>query len=207
MFRAANKLGVLHDKCLDSRGNVNLSESSLFLSGLPTNHLGVSCTKSHFPKIISDAVKSILFVTGAASHTVDPEVKSNLNLAEYRTTVNTPYLLYSITFQLIDVLIWYKQYSDEHQVVEENKKLWQTDSLPHQKGDWTKGEVVRVASNGYATFQPAAGGATLSIIPSMVNEFKLRAGQPMEVITRLDSSGTKRLIKFIRVLKPDQQAI
>lgn len=202
MFRAANKLGLLHDKCLDSRGKVNLSESSLFLSGLPTSHLGVSCAKSHFPKIISDAVKSILFITGAASHTIDPEVKNNLNLVDYRKKIDTPYLLYSITFQLVDILIWYRQYSEENLAIEENKKLWRSDDQHQQEGDWTKGEVVRVADNGFGTFQPSSGGATLSIIPSMVNEFKLREKQTIEVITKADPTGTKKLIKSIRVLKP-----
>ncbi|MCA6412981.1 MAG: hypothetical protein IM601_12810, partial [Cytophagales bacterium] len=108
MFRATNTIGLLHDRCVDG-GKVNLSESSLFLSGVATKHLGVSCKKAHFNKIISESVKSIIFITGAASHTVDPEIKNNINLTDYRQSVNTPYLLYSLTFQLLDILIWFKK--------------------------------------------------------------------------------------------------
>ncbi|MBK7390180.1 MAG: hypothetical protein IPI23_14235 [Bacteroidetes bacterium] len=114
MFRCAHKIGLLHDKCIDGKGKVNLTESSLFLAGEPTKFLEVKCSIAHFNKIIIDAVKSILFITGAASHTIDPEIKNNINLVEYRKTVNSPFLLYSIAFQLMDILIWFKKYADEN---------------------------------------------------------------------------------------------
>lgn len=199
MFRAANKIGLLHDKCI-SGGKVNLSESSLFLAGEPTKHLNVRCKQSHFTKIISESVKSIVFVTGAASHTVDPEIKNNINLSEYRQWVNTPYLLYSLTFQLIDVLIWFKKYADENSDTVKNKSLWETLETSSSEDEWIKGQVIKIAENGYGTFKPLTGGNTLSIIPSKVSELKLYETQTIEVITKPDPTGTKKLIKSIRVL-------
>ena len=35
MFRDANKRGLLHDKCIDEKRKVNLTESSLFMAGKP----------------------------------------------------------------------------------------------------------------------------------------------------------------------------
>jgi hypothetical protein len=125
LFRKANKLGLLHEKCLEN-GKVNLAESSLFLSGEQTKHLGVKCKKAHFPKIISDAVRNILFVTGAASHTVEADQSKNINLQEFRITNGTPYLLYSLTFQLLDVLIWFKNYASANSDLERNKALWES---------------------------------------------------------------------------------
>lgn len=124
-FRSANKFGLLHNACIPN-GKVNLSESSLFLSGKDTLHLGVKCVKSHFPKLIADAVQSIIFITGAASHTTDPDIKNNINLLEYRKIIRTPYLLYSLTFQLMDVLVWFKEYVDKHSNFDENKTKWMT---------------------------------------------------------------------------------
>lgn len=199
MFRCANKIGLLHDKCIDGKGKVNLTESSLFMAGEPTKYLEVKCAVPHFNKIIIDAVKSILFLTGAASHTVDPEIKNNINLNEYRKTVNTPYLLYSITFQLLDILIWFKKYADENPDKEKNKLLWTSVVTTVVTGDWIPGEVIRIAPNGYGTFQPSAGGSSLSIIPAKVSELSLKEKQLIEVITKPDTAGTKILIHDIRV--------
>jgi|GEM_PF-469358 len=124
MFRAANRFGLLHDACITKDGKVNLTESSLFLAGLETKHLNVKCAISHFPKLIADSVQSILFITGAASHTTDPEIKNNINLSQYRSIIRTPYLLYSLTFQLMDVLVWFKEYVGLNSDIKQNKLYW-----------------------------------------------------------------------------------
>jgi hypothetical protein len=197
MFRAANKTGLLHDSCIKA-GKVNLTESSLFLSGEHTKYAGVKCSKSHFSKIISDQVKSILFITGAASHTVDAEISNNINLEEYRKTVNTPYLLYSLTFQLMDILIWFKNYADANADKAKNKLSWESITNSNDQGQWIKGDVTRIASNGYGTFQPKFGANTLTIIPAKIKQFALNEGQPIEVTTKVDLSSGKTLIEDIR---------
>jgi hypothetical protein len=126
LFRKANEFGLLHDDCVKGgQGKVNLSESSLFLAGSQTKYLGVKCQKSHFTKIISENIKSLLFITGAASHTVDADIKNNLNLHEYRADIKTPYLLYSLTFQLMDFIIWFRNYFNDNIDVNMNKSLWE----------------------------------------------------------------------------------
>jgi hypothetical protein len=199
MFRAANRIGLLHDNCLKG-GKVNLTESSLFMSGEQTKHLDVKCKKVHFSKLLSNNVKSILFITGAASHTVDPDLPNNINLTEYRKSLNTPYLLYSLAFQLMDILIWFKKYVDEHPDKEANRSLWESLITSAPKGEWIKGEIIRIADNGYGTFQPLNGGKTLSIIPAKVKEHNLYSQQMIEVITKLDGTGTKTLIENIRII-------
>lgn len=198
MFRAANRRGFLHDKCLEG-GRVNLSESSLFLSGAKTKHLGVSCGVSHFNKIISEYVKLILFITGAASHTVDPEMARNINLASYRKEVNSPFMLYSLAFQLMDILIWFKSYTDKNPDIEKNKALWIDNPDIIAKAEGVIGTVIQIAENGYGTFEPKDGGKTLSIIPTMVRNYNLSEGDCIEVITKPNSDGTKLLIE--RILK------
>jgi hypothetical protein len=192
MFRAANKTGLLHDNCIKV-GKVNLTESSLFLSGEPTKYAGVKCSKSHFSKIISDQVKSILFITGAASHTVDAEISNNINLEEYRKTLATPYLLYSLTFQVMDILVWFKKYVDQNSDKEVNKTSWEAII-----GDWIPGKVTRIATNGFGTFLPKSGGSTLSIIPTTVNSLRLQEGQSIEVRTKIENT-VKTIIENIRL--------
>ncbi len=171
LFRCANRIGLLHDKCIQG-GKVNLTESSLFLSGEQTKHIEVWCKKVHFPKLISESVKSILFITGAASHTVDPDIRNNINLDQHRATNNTPYLLYSLTFQLMDILVWFKRYADENNDIKANKSHW----LPEQtfEGEWLEGNVINLNPiKGYAFFKPKYGVTNTLIPHPLVTQNKL----------------------------------
>lgn len=190
IFRLANKFGWLHDKCLLG-GRVNLTESSLFLAGEPTKHLNVFCTKKHFPKIIAEGVKNILFVTGAASHTADPDYKNNLDLQAYREIIKSPYLLYSLTYQLLDTIIWLDVYHKVQSDYALNVSYWAEQSL----SDLVIGKVTRIADNGYGTFLPNNETKTLSILPTFVTEHKLSEGQVIKVRTKID--GIKTLITEI----------
>ena len=191
-FRLANKYGLLHDACA-AGGKLNLSECSLFLAGEPTKHLKVSCEKKHFPKIIAESVKNMVFITGAASHTVDPDIKNNLDLLDYRKRINTPYLLYSLTFQLMDILIWFDSYLSENDNYQENKSYWVDES----GGEMMQGVVTRIAENGYGTFLPNNEVRTLSIVPKMVQEHGLFEGQKIKVKTKKD--GDKTFITEIEI--------
>lgn len=194
MFRSTNKFGLLHDSCIQG-GKVNLSESSLFLAGKDLKHNDAKCSVAHFPKIIADAVQSIIYTTGAASHTTDPDLRNNIGIDEYRKTINTPYLLYSLTFQLMDILIWFAKYVDKNQDVTANKKHWMETSQNIAEGDWIQGKVTKIAENGYGTFQPENGGKSLSIIPFMVKDYNLTEHQQIEVKTKVE--GAKMLIQEI----------
>ena len=125
MFRAARKKGLLHDKCFDSQDRINLTDASLFMAGKPTAYSGVKCKVAHFPSLVSQNVKNILFITGGASHTTEVEDKDILNLTAYWKEINTPYLLYSIAFMLCDILVWFDKYSSEHPDIDANKQLWE----------------------------------------------------------------------------------
>lgn len=197
MFRAANKVGLLHNACL-ANGKVNLTESSLFLAGLETKYLKVKCAISHFPKLITDAVQSILFITGAASHTIDPDMKNNINLIDYRKVINTPYLLYSLTFQLMDVLVWFKEYVDGHSNINENKTHWiEMEIADLISNEWIEGIVSRIADNGWGTFQPISALATISIPPQMVSNNNLNENDSIKVIAEPSPDGQKKFIKSI----------
>lgn len=124
IFRHAHKIGLLHNKCVDNQGKINLSESSLFLSGQDTKHSGVKCAKSHFPKIIANNIKNLIWLTGGASHTAQQDAKDTINLHDYWQSVNTPYLLYAQTLILCDILIWYKDYASQNPDHDTNSSFW-----------------------------------------------------------------------------------
>lgn len=151
IFRHANKIGLLHDKCIDEKGKVNLTESSLFMAGKPTKHKGIYCDIAHFPKIIADNVKSLLEITGGASHTAEPDEKELVNLQAYWEQVNTPYLLYSLTFMLCDILIWYKEYADRNSNNTTNKSHWREIA---QSDTQLTGKITSIAKSGLAFLKP-----------------------------------------------------
>ncbi len=196
MFRAANKFGLLHNACI-LNGKVNLAESSLFLAGLKTKHLSVVCTVGHFPKLIADAVQSIIFVTGAASHTTDPDIKKNINLLTYREIIRTPYLLYSITFQLMDVLIWFKEYVDLNPNIEGNKKSWINAESITNNGDWITGTIIKIQENGFGSFKPDSSSQTIGILPKIMEDNSFKENDKIKITTKKDNTGTKMYIDLI----------
>ncbi len=109
LFIACNKYGILPDVFV--KPSVALNESSKFLSG--GIEKGYQLDYSIFPKIISDNVRSILAVCQPAAHRAE--------IDRFIEQINSPYLLLSITYQLLDVLLWFKYYIDNNYDVEISK--------------------------------------------------------------------------------------
>jgi hypothetical protein len=192
LFKRLNQLGILPDGVFHAEGWIN--QSSRFLSGKHEKYL---INEGVFHPIVCHLVFSILQITQDASHEV-PE-KLRLRVSQFEDEMQTPYLYISTLHQLFDVLIWFKNFIDNHPDPDKNKKLWSEIVHDPPPGEaWIPGMISRIADNGYATFQPLQGGVTLSIIPSKVREFKLNKNQQIEITTKLDLSGTKKLVEKIR---------
>lgn len=112
LFIAFNKYGFIPDIFI--KPSVALNESSRFLSG--SVEKGYQLNQIIFPKVISDNVRNILTVCQPASHR--SEIDSFIN------QVNSPYLLLSVTYQLLDVLLWFKIYIDNNNNIDFNKSLY-----------------------------------------------------------------------------------
>ena len=72
------------------------------------------------------------------------ENKNNIDLQEYRKQVKSPYLLYSLAFQLLDVIIWFDEYLKTNNDYDYNKSLW----LQDMSKIYIEGEICKDA-NGY----------------------------------------------------------
>ncbi|MFN8307334.1 MAG: hypothetical protein U0T79_11200 [Ferruginibacter sp.] len=204
IFRASNKIGLLDNKCIPN-GVVNLTWASLYMSGkvaeLKPGNEKIHCSKAHFPVLISKNVKYILDIANAASHTEGPDPESDkLGLSEYKGQINSNYLLYSITFQLMDILLWYKAYADANPRIEANKKLWLSDASPDPGNEWVKGVVFKVSVNGWGSFKQMDDDKIISIPPQMVTNNKLREGDKIEMAVYPDSTGTKLYVSKIKKL-------
>lgn len=179
VLRDAAKNGLLHEKCIDNRGKINLTDSRRFLAGLPAKNCKVICKKAHLPKILADNLNNFLQTTGAASHTSDVNQTENYDYQSYRQSINTPYLLNSLVFILCDFLIWYDTYLKQNSDIELNKSLWK--NWTDVSGEWIEGYVSAVQPNGYGTFTPKTGGFTIGIKPETMRSHQLKIDDPIKI--------------------------
>jgi cold shock CspA family protein len=198
LFRAANRQGLLHDECI-AKGEVNLRCSSLFMAGKEVNVLGVKCAKAHFPPLIAEHVRYILDVTNAHSHTESWEQEqARMQLEQYRATVRSPYLLFSLTFMLLDVLLWYKQYADAHPNAANNRSHWQDLVQPEGLSEEQMGIVINKNTKGFAFFKPDSGAENAFIPPPIVADNTLDNAMRVAVRTKLADKGPE--VSSLRVI-------
>jgi hypothetical protein len=200
VFRAAAKYNILHENCIDKNGKINLAESSLFLAGENTKHLKVACSKAHFPKIMAENIKNLIFVTGAASHTSDVDPTKNMDYQHYREQLKTPYLLYQLTFIICDLFVWFDNYLSKNREAEWNKNYWisleEIASITLDT-DWTEGVFSEIQPNGYGTFKPNDGSNSIGIHPIAITKFEIFPGEKLKVKTQPSPDGSKIYIKEI----------
>jgi hypothetical protein len=202
VFRAANRIGILHDGCIPD-GFVNLTWSSLFLAGkeleLKPTTKRISSSKGYFPSILANNIKNALDITSAASHTEGEEKEhAKVNVTDYKKEISSNYLLYSLAYQIMDLVLWFKKVYDENPDAAKNKLFWAEHSAVVSTGEWAKGTVVRIAENGFGTFQNSADRSNLSVLPAMVTTNTLKVGDRIEVRTKMDAAGSKLLIAELR---------
>lgn len=182
IFAAFHKFNLLPLEFVNP--NVALNQSSIFLAGQEQHEKTDTAFKqhrhleaSHLPPQIAFYLRSILAVTQSGSH------RSNID--HHVRKVKTPFLLKSVFFQLLDVLVWFKMYVDSNpktenwEIIEIEKKSNQTseDAI-----DLTFGSVINVnAQKGFAFFEPDALGNNVFIPPHMVTNYSLEEGMKIKV--------------------------
>jgi hypothetical protein len=111
--------------------HLHLYEASKFMigEGFEDNNIMYSLAEeARFPKAIANSVFYLIHRTNFGSHFNDFDSSGENetdNEAELREYEISPYLLHSLTYQMMDVLNWYKYYADRYQIPEENSKLIQ----------------------------------------------------------------------------------
>lgn len=113
LFRAANKLGIIPDMVLGNNDKVNLSNSSLYLSGRDVNVGGGRIMRygqpgdSFFPQVQAQIVKSILVVANKNSHTTELDHQEASVIRDYYNSTHSNNLLFGYALQLCDVIVWF----------------------------------------------------------------------------------------------------
>lgn len=173
LFIAFNKFNLLPVEFITP--GVALNESSKFLSGRGSDdslflikgyqHL----EETHLPKQISFYLRSILSVTQAGSHrsAIDNHVK----------IMKTPFLLKSVFFQLLDLIIWFKMYVDSNPKTENWTKEETLTEITEHVHELIHGKVININhQKGFAFFKPDAAGVNIFIPPHLVANNSLIEG-------------------------------
>lgn len=179
LFIAFNKFNLLPAEFV--KPGVALNQSSRFLAGQDQcentdtffkqhKHL----EETHLPKQIAFYLRSILLVTQAGSHRSDVDF--------YVKTIKTPFLLKSVIFQLLDVIVWFKMYVDSNPKTENWIKVETIAEIIEPASELYPGKVINVnQQKGFAFFKPDAIGDNVFIPPHLVTNYSLSEGMGVQV--------------------------
>jgi hypothetical protein len=109
---AACRHHLLPPKCVDS-GQVNLTGSGKLLAGETAKIAGAnrSMTIRLLPDVLAELINTLVNLTHNASHASASGTSSRL--LDLRTRVRTPYLQAALTYQVLDLLVWFKALLDD----------------------------------------------------------------------------------------------
>lgn len=179
LFMAFVKFSLLPSEFVTP--SVSLNETSKFLAGKSPDgtffiekgyqHL----EETHLPKQIAFYLRSILSVTQAGSH------RSEIDL--FVKSIKTSYLLKSVFFQLLDVLVWFKIYVDSNPTTQNWSKVENDSNSDSTALDTImSGVVINLnIQKGFAFFKPNTGGENIFIPPHLVTNYSLVNDKPVEV--------------------------
>ena len=129
LFRSMSFYGILPEW----GKQVNLTWSSCLLCGRPAtrkgmdgkDHVVIESKKHVLPNVLEKVMKEMVNIIPAYCHS-DSGEKAIINKEEYFNHVDcSTYLLKSFTFQLCDIILWYKNYLRENRNAEHNISGWE----------------------------------------------------------------------------------
>lgn len=100
LFRACHRVELVPDTFV--HGGLALNETGRFLMG--NSERGYQLKNEVVPKMVGELIDNVLSIAQPASH--------RLHVDEHMALVRSPYLLYSATYMLLDVLLWFKGFAD-----------------------------------------------------------------------------------------------
>lgn len=184
LFAAFHKFNLLPLEFVSP--NKALNQSSIFLAGQDQNEKTDAIYKqhkhleeTHLPNQIAYYLRSILTVTQSGSHrsAIDQHVR----------TLKTPFLLKSVLFQLLDVLVWFKMYVDSNPKTENWVRIQSTRSVEEVPSPiLIKGKVIEKESlarrgKDFAFFKPENLGDNILIPSHLVSSHSLQDEMTIQV--------------------------
>jgi len=164
--------------------HIALNESSKFLAG--KNYQGEYFDEkgyrhhdsTHLPKQIAAYMRNILGITQPGAHRTE--------IDDHIQSVQTHFLMKSVLFQLLDVLVWFKIYVDSNPATQNWERNEVTGEVDQVTNEMIHGKVIEkenLARRGkeFAFFKPDALGDNVLIPSHLVIIHSLQDEMPIQV--------------------------
>lgn len=122
LFRECHRVGLVPDACI-SNGIINLNQCSLYLAGKNPEKINLRYGEEGdriIPKHIERIIRSVLELGNTCSHSVELEDEDKEKIEEIFTSFKSNYLIYGLTLQLCEAVVWFANYIPNHNDKEEN---------------------------------------------------------------------------------------
>ena len=190
IFKKLNSIGLIPNEIQNGKGAIN--GASNFLAG---NNKEYIYKEELIHPVITESIRYLLGLTQDASHNEG----TKLGADTYLSKSSNIFLYQSLCFSMLEVLEYLKLFLDNNSDKAINLSKWELiKSTSNYSDNWIVGTVTRIAENGWGTFKPENDYETISIIPKMVSDFKLRVGDQIEVISKPSPDGKKTHITEIK---------
>jgi hypothetical protein len=190
IFKKLNSVGLIPDEIQSGKGAIN--GASIFLAGSNKEYL---YKEELINPAIAESIRHLIGITQDASHNQGTKLGADTYLSNSPNT----FLYQSLCFSMLEVLEYLKPFLDSNSDVMTNQSKWEIiKSKLTNSNDWVLGTVIRIAEKGWGTFKPENDYETISIIPKMVSDFKLRVGDQIKVIPEPSPDGKKTHIVEIK---------
>ncbi|MCR5312800.1 MAG: hypothetical protein K6E54_03990 [Bacteroidaceae bacterium] len=141
VFRACNKVGLIPDECMNN-GTVNLSQSTIYLSGKDANIVGVRYgDKFNKDRIVPPYIEHILRYTidlgNIHSHSTEMKEVDHSTEEKIMVTSNSRYMIFGLALQICETILWFDQYIAQHNDKEIN--LFLCNKLTKEQKDQENG--------------------------------------------------------------------
>lgn len=138
--------------------------------------LGKKEMQNYVPVYIQRNIHSVVQIAQEGSH--------RLSIDKDVTDGKCPYLLKSTVFELLNILLWYKDFSDRYPGgLNIYPDTFQNIELEQ---DWIQGELAEINDKGWGKFLSVAG--TWSIPPQMIKQYGFEVGDELEITTKTDNN-------------------
>lgn len=195
LFLAAHKQGLLPDRLVQPVLNQRLSAS--FLAGRPVDFPSKSAPIAKLstglpllPKLLSYALDNVLSVTNWGSHAIHPGATAEDtnfladNEEAFREHGGSPYLLSTALFQLMDILVFFKRFVEQHPDPKVNKTWLQEEPVSPAGAPLTdegtsevkRAIVRRKVGNSFAHANDCF------ISPNLVEQHELEDGDMIDMV-------------------------
>ena len=122
LFRECHRVGLVPDACI-SNGIINLNQCSLYLAGKNPEKINLRYGEEGdriIPKHIERIIRSVLELGNTCSHSVELEDEDKEKIEELFRSFKSNYLIYGLTLQLCEAVVWFANYIANHNDKEEN---------------------------------------------------------------------------------------